>query len=511
LAKPGEVTQRKSDARIVGRPTMSELELKFQVPADVVASLRAELRRHRARSVRLVAHYYDTPDFALAQNGLSLRLRHEGRRWVQTLKAEGRSTVERLEHNVPLRSSAARPTLDPSRHDGTQAGSALRAALADARVPRLAVRFSMEVTRLVCELRLRDAIIEAAFDEGSIKAGARTAPICELELEHKSGEIKALFELAKAWSAFGGLWLNTISKATRGANLARGVAHGPATKAGKAELRAHMSGPQFLRAVLRSTLDQVLANASEIASGSTDEEHVHQLRVGLRRLRTALRELGSLDQHVDAGWEAPLAKVFSQLGEVRDSVTAARAVRPLLEEAHAPKLEWSGAVGVDPVATVRDPAFQAALIDLLGFALQDVDGDAPRQAHAQLLEHLRTRLGKLHKRVSAASKEFETLPIEEQHKTRKRLKRLRYLAEFAAPLFAPKAAKRYLEHLEPAQDALGKHIDIAVALARFRADAESDARALFAVGFLEAYLEKTARAARAALNEVAKARPFWKD
>ncbi|HYS13886.1 MAG TPA: CYTH domain-containing protein, partial [Burkholderiaceae bacterium] len=76
---------------------MSELELKFQVPADVVASLRAELRRHRARSVRLVAHYYDTPDFALAQRGLSLRLRHEGRRWVQTLKAEGRSSVERLE------------------------------------------------------------------------------------------------------------------------------------------------------------------------------------------------------------------------------------------------------------------------------------------------------------------------------------------------------------------------------------------------------------------------------
>jgi triphosphatase len=281
-------------------------------------------------------------------------------------------------------------------------------------------------------------------------------------------------------------------------------------KAGKVQAQADIGGARYLRAVLRSTLEQVLANASEIASGSTVEEHIHQLRVGLRRTRTALRELGSLDPRANPGWDESLSKVFRILGEARDAVTAARAVRPLLEEAGAPKVEWAALPAVDPVATVRDTGFQATLIEVLGFALQEIEADQSTDAHMQLSAYLDGRLTKLHERVGAAAKRFETLSIDDQHKVRKRLKRLRYLAEFVAPLFDDKDAKRYLGHLEPAQDALGNHVDVSVAIERFREDAKTDAQALFALGFLEAHLKNTAHEAHTALKEVAKARPFWK-
>src|SRR5262249_40645477 len=157
----------------------------------------------------------------------------------------------------------------------------------------------------------------------------------------------------------------TVSKATRGTRLARNERYGPPVKASRPKVQPDMNGVQFVRAVLRATLDQVLANASEVAAGSSNEEHVHQLRVGLRRLRTALRELAPLDVQIDPKWEAPLAAAFRRLGDARDRVTAARAVRPLLENAHAPKVEWRETPAVDPVAIVHDATFQRTLVDVL--------------------------------------------------------------------------------------------------------------------------------------------------
>jgi len=490
----------------------SELELKFQVPEGMVPSLRLELQRHGARSTRMIAHYFDTADELLARRGLSLRLRREGRQWVQTLKAEGDSAVSRLEHNVPLRvPSGSQPRLELARHDGTEAGAALHKALADGGMSDLVERFVTDVSRRACMLQLPGAVIEAAFDQGVIRMGDRSAPICELELEHKSGDSQVLFALAKAWRAHGGLWLNTLSKARRGALLANEQAHGPAVKAGVPALGHHMNGAQMLRAMMRSALDHVLANASELASGSIDEEHVHQTRVGLRRLRTALREVGPLGQGVNTAWDEPLSETFARLGEVRDNETVARAVRPLLEQAGAPKLEWQApAVKVDPRATVRDATFQSTLIELLAFALHEEASGSPAGSHAQALAHVRERLARLHKQVVQGGKRFEALPREEQHRVRKRLKRLRYLSEFVEPLWEGKDARRYLRHLGPAQDALGTHNDVAVALENFRKDAEQDPNSLFAAGYLQAHLDTTARAAHTALKRVADAPRFWK-
>lgn len=490
---------------------MSELELKFQVPEETLPSLLLELGRHGVRSGRMLARYFDTNDGLLARHGLSLRLRKEGRRWVQTLKASGDSAVHRLEHNVPLRvQSGLQPALDPGLHDTTEAGARLADLLSRADAPVLAERFTVEVWRRLSDVQVSGAVIEASLDRGTIKAGGLSAPICELELEYKSGDPQALFALAKTWSGHGGLWLNTLSKSQRGSALAHGQAHAPPLNVGAPQLNRQLSGEGLFRAVLRSALDQVLAHASEVASGNVGEEPIHQLRVGLRRLRTALRDLAPLSRGVDDAWATPLSAAFTRLGEVRDNETVARAVRPLLEKAGAPKLEWAAsAVRPDPVATVRDAWFQATLLDLLGFLHRDEVGASP-MPQAQALKLIRQRLSKLHKQVALGGERFEQLPLQEQHRVRKRLKRLRYLVGFFQPLWPGRGARRYLARLGPAQDAIGRHNDIAVALENFRRDAEQDPKALFAVGYLQACLGNTARASRAALMRVTDRSRFWK-
>ena len=83
---------------------MKEVELKFQVPPDRRRAVEVEVGGQQpAARMRLRAAYFDTPSGALAGAGLALRLRKEGRRWVQTLKGalpDG-TGMTRAEHNVP--------------------------------------------------------------------------------------------------------------------------------------------------------------------------------------------------------------------------------------------------------------------------------------------------------------------------------------------------------------------------------------------------------------------------
>ncbi|WP_281078761.1 CHAD domain-containing protein [Variovorax paradoxus] len=132
---------------------------------------------------------------------------------------------------------------------------------------------------------------------------------------------------------------------------------------------------------------------------------------------------------------------------------------------------------------------------------------------------LRKRLQRLHEQALRDGGRFESLDTDSQHRVRKRLKRLRYLAEFAAPLFETRdekksddksAAERYLKRLRPAQDALGEFNDEAVAMALYREATAHDARAWFAVGWFSARHAAGAAACREALEKIEGAPRFWK-
>jgi len=529
-----------------------EIEFKFQIPADRLKAVETALRRGTVVRTRLQARYFDTADQALAAEGIVLRLRKEGRRWVQTVKATGDNALHRLEHNVDLGSAAtggALPAIDPQRHQGTPVGDRLTKVLAASGAP-LVERQSTDIVRLTRDVRVTGpggAVVEMALDVGKVVACAGTpdeaeSPVCELELELKRGDVQGLVALARRWSQQHGLWFSTVSKAERGARLLAKVEVVPAVKAETPrfpEGKDKLDGRTIQQAVVVSCLAQMLPNASEIAAGSTDEEQIHQLRIGIRRLRTALRELAGLDAGsglFDAtGWEPPLVDAFRALGDLRDREQVVKLAQPRLREAGAPEFDplagddGAAAAVRSPGDVVRAPAFQSVLVSLIGFtaaapsedaAPKAIDAETPPTPTPLSLNDarrlLRKRLQHLHKQSVRDGKRFESLDTESQHRVRKRLKRPRYLAEFVAPLFdaqgesSSSVAERYLKHLRPAQDALGEFNDEAVALALYRDATARDGRAWFAVGWFSARHAVHAKACRKALGEIEEAPRFWK-
>lgn len=489
---------------------MSELELKFCLTPAAATRWLAALKAQGATKQRLQAAYFDTPDGHLAKAHAALRLRLEGRHWVQTFKSAGDSPVHRQEHEVFVSSpTSKRPALDLTRHDGTPAQAALLAALDGIPSEALEERYATDMQRWTLHVHTAEGTaVEMALDLGEVRAAGRSDPVAELELEYEAGPLEGLFAMARDVAGEGGLWLSTLSKAERGEALRRG-APSPARKARSLAWPHKAPGADVLRGVLLNTTGQVLANAGPVAEGQGDVDHIHQLRVGIRRLRTALRELAFLSPRlVDAGWEAPLREVFARLGEQRDAVAVADAVNALLVEANAPKTRWDPPPPVDASALVREPPFQQAMLGILALAHAPDDAFEPLDP-PQARERIAKALARLHRRILKAGRRFDELDIEHQHRVRKQLKRLRYLAEFSHGLWGKGRGERFLEQLRPAQDVLGRHADCAVAAEHFRRDAQHDPRSWFAAGYLQDHLRLTAEDARQVLRRLKKVEPFW--
>ena len=106
---------------------MTEFELKFEIPLAKLKGVAVAMLEGKATRQRLQASYFDTADRALAAHGIVVRLRKEGRRWVQTAKGPTADLLERLEQNValPSQSAAAMPALDLSRHRETPVGKVI--------------------------------------------------------------------------------------------------------------------------------------------------------------------------------------------------------------------------------------------------------------------------------------------------------------------------------------------------------------------------------------------------
>lgn len=484
---------------------MTEFELKFQVPRDRLAAVEAALQRGAVERTRLRATYFDTADGALARHQLTLRLRQEGREHVQTAKGPGPTTAERLEHNVPVAAGAERPVVEL--HAGHPVAQALREALArgdGALVPL----FETDVVRRSRVLKAAGTAVEIALDEGCIRSGGASVPVLELEFELKEGSAEALVEVAQRWCEQHGLWLDPLTKAGAGRRLAEGVTE-PAPVVAVDVRPARGTGP-LLAAILDAALQQVLGNARELAAGTGTDGHVHQLRVGLRRLRSALRELTSWGEvaTVAAEVDAPLRALFSLLGEHRDRSTLLPALRKELEAVQAPLAGWDAPLP-NVGAAVREPALQLALLRLLALvqALSRGEDGGLKAARADAGERLR----KLHRKTLRAGRDFVALAPAQRHRVRKRLKRLRYLGELVRPLFDGKDVDRYVASLKRLQDALGEYQDAAAGRLLFTRQAEQDARAWFGAGWLAAREEQLAQDCEKACRKLArKARPFWK-
>lgn len=499
---------------------MHEIELKLQVPAARRLEVDAAVAgRVPAPRQRLQAAYVDTADRRLAGAGLALRLRREGRRWVQTLKGATDDGLTRLEHNVPSAAAAALPTIDPALHEGTPVGKRLRALLGGPPAAALEVFYRTDLQRRRRVLPLRTAgqppaRVELAFDRGHITAGPRAVEVSELEIELVAGSPRAVIDTARRWLLRHGLWLDMRSKAERGDLLARGATVAPARSAPPVRLAPAMDAASAWQAVLRNCADQILANASQIASGEHGAEHVHQLRIGLRRLRSALALFGHDDAAATALGDGA-AGLFRRLGAARDRVVIdAEFGAPLRAAmlgagvpAQAPVLAAPDGEAA-PAELLRAPASQNLLLDLLE-AMHPAAGPDEGRAAAPLRDLLAARLNRWHRQVVDAAQHYADLDDAQRHRLRKRAKRLRYATEFCAALFERRAVRRYLKALRGLQERLGAVSDAAMAMQLLAPQAATDPPAMFALGWLAARHEALVAAAGPELKAFGKAGRYW--
>jgi len=494
---------------------MNEIELKFQVPAAKRQALLRALTQTKGKAkanvktLRLQAQYFDTPDQRLAKAHVSLRLRQEGDAWVQTLKCPGENRWTRLEHEVPRAADSAEPVLDVALHAGTAAGDQLAAALGD-QAARLQVYYATDVQRTLRVLRSTGVQAEVALDVGEIRADGDRRELHEIEFELKSGSVDALVALAARWVERHGLWVDVISKAERGQQLARHASAVAPMYAQEMVLKEPYSPDAALRQMVGACLAHLLPNAAEVAGGVAQPEHVHQTRVALRRLRTALRIYGDWSPAVDADWESALATLFGQLGGVRDRDALEADLLPALRAAGAPLAELPAEAqgkAIDDV--LRAPAtthLWLALIVFANGAEQETDAPLPvgglRALAAAKLDHLHSQLAK-------DAKSYADFADEQRHRARRRLKRLRYAIEFAASLFREKKVEAYLQRLKPAQDALGEYNDLVVAEQAFAQLLPAKPEAWFALGWLAAQRTQLLDASEHRLGKWAKKPGFW--
>jgi triphosphatase len=481
-----------------------EIELKFQVPAARRAALLRAVATARVQRTALQAVYFDTPGQALARAGLALRLRKEGRVWVQTLKSRA-SVMERLEHEVHLPAQAGMPALDPQRHAGTPVGALLQAATQDAGA--LQPLYRIHVQRLHRLVRHAGATVEIAYDRGRLLADGREQAVDEIEFELKSGAPLALVALAQRWAARFGLWWDVRNKSEQGTRLALGLEQVPAVKAQAPGWARGSTPAQVWAAALQSALAQALPNAAELASGRGGPEHLHQLRVALRRLRAALRLLAPWSSQPDAAlaletaWRGP----FGTLGAARDADVLAQSLLPRLQQAGAPVFSWPAApAGPAPGDCVRGPEFTDLLLRSLLLALQ------PPAAGEDLAAAARTLLRPAWRRILREAEAFSTADATARHRLRKRLKRLRYVLEFLLPQFPHKPAARMLRAIGKALAALGELNDLEMARQACQALTSQQPQAWFALGWLAAQQVVALQQAQQSLHALADAPRVWR-
>jgi CHAD domain-containing protein len=273
------------------------------------------------------------------------------------------------------------------------------------------------------------------------------------------------------------------------------------------------------RTVVRACLAQVLPNASAVAAGLHGDEHVHQLRVGLRRLRTALRLCEGWDAAAYGAWQSDLSTLFRRLGAARDQAALKSGLVPALSSAGAPWVEMFPANAAeaidDPAALMREPETTRLLLELQGYAS---GGAQPAAVEAGITQSepgpsLRTRvvawLDGAFKQIRRDAGRFTTLGDEARHRLRRRTKRLRYAIEFVSPLFDRKAVRQFIRPLAQAQDDLGRYNDLVVGLERMRIQVEVDPRAWFAVGWISAQRDACAAECAASLKRLRRAEAFW--
>lgn len=498
-----------------------EVEIKLELPGELKKLPRSSNDNDPAQSEDLTSVYFDTDELKLRKHGVTLRVRRIGDRYVQTIKASNGGLFERGEWEIEV--PGDRPDLEAARE------TALQPFIDENIQNELRPVFETRVRRSTYPLKTKDYEITLSVDHGSIDTGKNTIAFDEAELELKRGSKAHLFRIARSLSRSSHADLAVKSKSQRGYELLDGYKDA-AEKTGSVAIEAGMTTAEAFRLVGSACLKQIVANRSSVLA--SDAEGIHQMRIGLRRLRTAMSLFAGIipgtktdDIKVELKWLTAELSPSRELG-----VFLAEVVHPLEGSAHSVELQPL----TGELAKRRDAALERAKAAVRSQRFRNLTLDVAewleigrwRRPQDMLLrvrceEPVETtviaQLNRRWRKIRKRGRRLLELDARQRHKLRIQAKKIRYASEFFEGLFPEKKMRKrrqkFLAAVKDIQDCLGDLNDISVHITRSKEIVAEMSDVTFAAGLVIGYEEAREKAVLAAAARAhktfSKVQPYW--
>ncbi|MES2401123.1 MAG: CYTH and CHAD domain-containing protein [Pseudomonadota bacterium] len=464
--------------------SVEEVEIKLQLLGEGVVAFRLlDILKRQAgqgpRTVTLKTTYFDSPDMQLRTHGLELQVQQVKNVWTQSLKTTGHACAGLYRHrqwntavsgsHPELRSLLAQVACEPTGIETRCNPQFFR---------RLAPVFTSMVQRTVWVVHLTSgSSVNVVLDHGELQARRKREPFCEVRLKLKNGEITELFDFALQLLDQLPLRIGKDDEAERGYEM---LAPAPIfiARAQPVQLASNLSVESCFTRIAWNCLAQIEDNERGVIE-SSDPESVHQMRVGLRRLRSAIR-LFSQSIRLPAKVHEELEWLGETLGSARDADVLANITLPALGSASstASGHSWTPLLRAakfraqvtrqDASAGVASVRYSRLILSIGAWLHARHERLLPkksaRTSHgkpigkwaARRLEKLQTQLFKMGARHKKSS-------ITERHRMRIAAKELRYALEFFESICSMRRLQPYLKCLIALQDVLGRLNDGSVA------------------------------------------------
>jgi triphosphatase len=474
------------------------MELELDLDPDDAArlprlALLAPLRTGKARSRAIRIVWHDSADRALALHGLTLAEQRPGWR------------LERLVPDAQAWPPGLPPPVLAAGRDPNALGHPLPAPL----VPIAA--FDGRSFSLALEGDLGPVTLTLL--NGAVHSVTGEHRISRVRLD---GTARAVQTVAMALAGELRLAVPDASLAAQSLAIATAVP-APARRLGAPELSAGLAVGAAFSHVVGHLTDVILHFAPSAAEGQEGPEPVHQMRVAVRRLRSAIKVFSRAVrcpavEAVDGGLKA----LASKLAPTRDwdvfvTETAAAVTRAFPTEQRLQRLLAAAERRRRACHEALRAFLSGAEFRCLGIELACLAGSQEWQAtlgepeSAELdvpLDEFAARvLDRRLKKLEQVDGDLAELEPAELHAIRLRAKRLRYAAEIFAPLHPGKPASRFIHRLSTLQNRLGALNDAAVAAGLLGELAGSGGGHAFATGLILGFAGAHAGQAREQMNK----------
>ena len=433
----------------------TEIELKLQLNPKAARQLAAHplLACIPPHKQHLLNTYFDTPKLELHARRVAVRFRKKGWQWLCTVKS-----AEPASGGLAMRSEWETPAT-PGIFDFSHVDADDFRIFLEQKRDQFEPVFTTDFHRQIWHVPFGESLIELAIDRGHIESRGRRTTICEIELELLSGKVDDIFALTRELQQTIDLYPAIASKAERGYKLFLNEPLRP-FKSKPVPINDQQTPVEAFRSVALGCLEHFQRNESGLLIGG-DPEFVHQARVSLRRLRSAIKLFAPvLPAEFVAAYGQTWRTLAGALGDTRNWDVFLEETLPPIAAAFPEHRD---------IKRLRKAALQRA-----SSARKSVIGLLAVSEYPRLLLEFTAAIYTLNDSTPVAIKDFAQQQIaiyarkarklalrhaelspEERHKMRIAFKKLRYSLEFFAPLLPQRRLKPYLAALSQLQEELG--------------------------------------------------------